>query len=123
MNLGHTIGSAVRDQIREVVPVRSHTAGYWHQIGKVTIERVRTVVEELDPLHHEIWLTQTDERTCPTCGQLDGRIWPEGEGFAPPAHDHCRCVRNYHHTVFRRRLIEQWRDIAVSRTSWEWRKE
>ena len=121
MNLGHAIGTVVREQVREATSARADALGFWHQIGQITIERVRTVVEELDPVRHEIWHTQTDERTCPICGQLNGRIWPEGEGFSPPVHDHCRCQRTYHHTEFRKRLIEQWRDVAVSRFSWEWR--
>lgn len=117
MNLGHAIGSAVRDAVRKPEPAR----GYWHQLGQVTIERVRTAVEVLDPVRFEAWSTQADERTCPVCGALNGQVWPEGEGFSPPIHDHCRCARLYHHTEFRRRMVEQWQDIAVPRFSWEWR--
>lgn len=119
MNLGHTIGSAVLEQIRETHSPR----GYWHQLGQITIERVRTVVEALDPVRYEVWRTQDDERTCPICGQLDGQIWPESEGFSPPAHDNCRCDRTYHHTEFRKRLIEQWQDIAIPHITWEWRTQ
>jgi hypothetical protein len=115
MNIGHQLGTAVREAVREHPP-----SGFWHQIGEVTIERVRTVVEELDPVRHEVWETRDDERTCAICGQLDGLVWPGNEGFMPPLHDHCRCTRAYHHTEFRHRLIEQWRDVAVTRTSWEW---
>ena len=116
MNLGHVIGSHVRDAVRE--PTR---AGYWHEMGSITIRRVREVVERLDPVRYEAWVTRDDERTCPICGQLDGRIWQQGEGFVPPVHDHCRCTRTYHHTEFRTRLVEQWRDIAVPTISREWR--
>lgn len=118
MYLGHTIGSAVRERIREPDSPR----GAWHQVGQITIERVRTVVEALDPVRHEVWLTQSDERTCPVCGQLNGKMWREGEGFSPPVHDHCRCERVYHHTEFRSRFVEQWQDIVVSRFAWEWRR-
>lgn len=116
MNLGHMIGSAVRDAVREPTT----PTGFWHEIGTVAIERVRTVVEELDPVRYEVWSTRDDERTCPICGQLDGMTWQEGHGFVPPLHDHCRCTREFHHVEFRRRFIEQWRDVAVTRTTWEW---
>ena len=121
MNLGHAIGVAIREQIREPSPSRSDAVGYWHQLGQITYQRVRTVVEALDPVRYEKWHTQEDERTCPTCGQLDGQVWQEGEGFSPPVHDNCRCERLYHHTEFRKRLIEQWQDVAVPTFSWEWR--
>lgn len=117
MNLGHTIGSTVREQVRET----QSTRGYWHQLGQITIERVRTVVEALDPVRYEAWQTQEDERTCPICGQLDGHVWREGEGFSPPVHDNCRCERVYHHTEFRKRFIEQWQDITVPQFTWKWR--
>lgn len=117
MNLGHIIGTHVREQIRQP----ESRAGTWHQIGQITMERVRTVVEELDPVRYEVWQTQNDERTCPICGQLDGVVWREGEGFSPPAHDNCRCQRLYHHTEFRKRFVEKWRDVAVPTFMWEWR--
>lgn len=123
MNLGHTIGTVVRDQVREATSARSKSLGVWHQVGQITIERVRTVVEELDPVRFEAWQTQEDERTCPICGQLDGQVWREGKGFSPPVHDNCRCERTYHHTEFRKRFVEQWQDVAVSRFGWEWRTE
>ena len=121
MNLGHQLGVAIRERVREPSPARSNAIGYWHQLGQLTYQRVRTVVEALDPVRYEMWHTQDDERTCPTCGQLNGRIWQEGEGFSPPVHDNCRCERVYHHTEFSRRLIEQWQDVAVPTFSWRWR--
>lgn len=119
MILGHAIGTMVRDAVREPNSAR----GYWHQIGQITIERVRSVVMELDAVRYETWQTQSDERTCAICGQLHGKIWREGEGFSPPVHDYCRCERLYHHLEFRKRFIEQWQDVAVSRNAWEWRTQ
>lgn len=119
MNLGHQLGSVVRDAVREEMQPPSRS-GFWHQVGERSIERVRTVVEDLDPVRYEFWNTSDDERTCPICGQLDGQVWVAGEGFVPPVHDHCRCTRAYHHVEFRRRYIEQWRDVAVTRTTWAW---
>ena len=121
MNLGHQLGSVVRDAVRDDMQPRSRS-GFWHQIGHVSSERVRTVVEVLDPVRFEVWNTMDDERTCPICGQLDGTVWTAGAGFMPPVHDHCRCTRAYHHVEFRRRRIEEWRDVAVTRTTWEWRR-
>lgn len=124
MNLGHTIGTVVRDQVREATSARSKSLGVWHQVGQITIERVRTVVEELDPVRFEAWQTQTDERTCPICGQLHGVVWQEDEGFTPPVHDHCRCERVYHHLEFNRRTVEEWQQQLrwKTRTEWEWKK-
>lgn len=115
MNLGHTIGSAVRDSVRAEL-----NRGFWHQAGSISIEHIRTVVERLDPIRYEEWSTREDERTCPICGQLDGAVWSAGEGFVPPVHDHCRCIRIYHHTEFRHREVEEWRDITVHHSTWEW---
>jgi len=38
------------------------------------------------------WTTAGDERVCPVCGPLDGRIYRKGQ-FMPslPAHAYCRC--------------------------------
>ena len=115
MNLGHQLGTVVREAVRE-----QPATGFWHQVGQAAIEHVRTVVEQFDPVRHEVWITRDDERTCPICGQLDRLVWPEGDGFVPPLHDNCRCTRTYHHLEFRRRLVEAWQDVAVTRTSWEW---
>lgn len=119
MNLGHSIGSAVRESVRDSAPAQ----GAWHELGQFTIERVRVVVERYDPIRYEAWQTQDDERTCPICGRLNGQVWQEGEGFTPPVHDHCRCERVYDHTEFRKRFIEHWQDVAVPTTRWEWRTE
>jgi len=38
------------------------------------------------------WLTAQDERTCPVCRPLDGRVFGIDEVDGPPAHPGCRCV-------------------------------
>lgn len=47
------------------------------------------------------WLTAIDERTCPSCGELDGAIIPLNKSFNssefgkvdfPPLHPYCRCT-------------------------------
>lgn len=38
------------------------------------------------------WLTAHDERTCPTCRPLNGKIVPDQtDGYYPPRHVNCRC--------------------------------
>ena len=37
------------------------------------------------------WRTQNDERVCPICGPLDGKIIPLTSDEKPPAHPRCRC--------------------------------
>jgi SPP1 gp7 family putative phage head morphogenesis protein len=38
------------------------------------------------------WLTAADERVCPVCGPLDGKVFLEKEFPAQPAHPNCRCT-------------------------------
>ena len=41
---------------------------------------------------HVRWVTMEDERVCPICGPLEGRIYRKGQFMAPlPAHANCRC--------------------------------
>ena len=38
------------------------------------------------------WATMMDERVCPICGPLEGRIYRKGQFLPPlPAHANCRC--------------------------------
>ena len=37
------------------------------------------------------WLTAQDERTCPVCRPLDGRVFGIDEAEGPPKHPGCRC--------------------------------
>jgi SPP1 gp7 family putative phage head morphogenesis protein len=37
------------------------------------------------------WLTAEDERVCPVCGPLDGKVFPEAKFPAQPSHPNCRC--------------------------------
>lgn len=38
------------------------------------------------------WVAKNDEKTCPICSELDGRVFGLEEGFVfPPIHPHCRC--------------------------------
>ena len=37
------------------------------------------------------WLTMGDERVCPVCGPLDGKVFPLDRFPRQPAHSNCRC--------------------------------
>jgi len=37
------------------------------------------------------WLTSHDERTCPECGALDGKVFGIDDAPGPPRHPSCRC--------------------------------
>ena len=39
------------------------------------------------------WETAGDERTCPVCAPLHGRIFRNDDGPVPPLHRSCRCRR------------------------------
>lgn len=61
--------------------------------GNIEAWRASGVVRQ-----HE-WVTSVDERVCPICGPLHGRIVEIGQDFAPgisapPAHPRCRCGLN-----------------------------
>lgn len=48
----------------------------------------------------KVWVTADDERTCPVCGELDGRKVHMDAPFSngkllPPAHPSCRCAVEY----------------------------
>lgn len=45
-----------------------------------------------DVLKGWTWLATNDDRTCPICGELDGKTFEFGKGRnPPPAHPSCRC--------------------------------
>lgn len=128
MNLGWEIGEAARRRLEEEErrrieeEERRRRAGFWHEVGRDSVEWVRTVVERYDPIRFEMWDTMEDERTCPICGLLEGEVWREGEGFTPPVHDFCRCQRVYHHTEFAVRYIEVWEQRTTTTYEWEWQR-
>jgi SPP1 gp7 family putative phage head morphogenesis protein len=59
--------------------LRAHNEGrkvFYRQVG---VTRVR-------------WLTAHDERTCPICRPLDGKVFGIEEVQSPPSHASCRCT-------------------------------
>jgi len=61
--------------------------------GHVTTQaREATYAEMDDVLEGVQWVATLDTKTCPTCGPLDGKVFPVKEGPRPPAHWNCRCT-------------------------------
>lgn len=77
-------------------------------------------VEVVEPVHLDRWETASDERVCPECGPLHGRVMEPGEGPVPPLHVNCRCRRVRAVTEWRTRQVEEWRLRWTTRAAWEW---
>jgi len=56
-----------------------------HNMGRLKFHQ-RVGVQRLE------WLAMDDERMCPVCGGLDGKIFPIDTFPPQPAHPHCRCT-------------------------------
>jgi SPP1 gp7 family putative phage head morphogenesis protein len=62
--------------------LRAHNEGrkvFYRQVGVTKVQ----------------WLTAHDERTCPTCRPLDGRVFGLDDAPAIPSHPGCRCCWAY----------------------------
>ena len=110
------------DRLREMWHERED-APVWGWVEEI-IGRVVTVletIEVLDPIRIERWETAGDERTCPECAPLHGRMWQAGDGPAPPLHVNCRCRRTYARTEWRRREVREWRRRTIPQRRLAWR--
>ena len=107
----------LRDRIDDVLkPV-------WDLVGAV-VETARWVLERVEivePVVLDRWETASDERVCPECGPLHGRILEPWDCPAPPLHVNCRCRRAPAITEWRVRQVDEWRLRWTTRTAWEWR--
>jgi len=56
------------------------------------IARQETYRENDDIIRGWQFVATLDDRTCPTCGPLDGNVYGLGEGPQPPIHPQCRCT-------------------------------
>jgi len=59
--------------------IRAHNEGrkvFYRQVGITKVQ----------------WLTAHDERTCPVCRPLDGKVFGIGDVQGPPSHVSCRCT-------------------------------
>lgn len=61
--------------------------------GHVTTQAREATYSEMDDVLEGVqWVATLDTKTCPTCGPLDGKVFPVKEGPRPPAHWNCRCT-------------------------------
>ena len=56
-----------------------------HNQGRIKFHQ-QVGVEKLE------WMTMEDERVCPVCGPLDGKVFDTGRFPQQPAHPNCRCT-------------------------------
>ena len=56
-----------------------------HNQGRLKFHQ-RVGVQKLE------WIAMEDERMCPVCGDLDGKVFPTDKFPQQPAHPHCRCT-------------------------------
>jgi len=86
-------------------------------IARWVLERV-AIIERVEWYR---WETRHDERTCPECGPLDGRTWPDTHAMpAPPLHVNCRCRVVHARTEWRVRHIPTWQLHWSTRRLDEW---
>lgn len=87
-----TQGSGYRDGALQAT--RQQAAAIVRTVsGHVTTQaREATYAEMEDVLEGVQWVATLDTKTCPTCGPLDGKVFPVKEGPRPPAHWNCRCT-------------------------------
>lgn len=78
------------------------------EVGRGLWSWVAVLRQEVTPVVWTRWQTAEDERVCPECAPLDGLVWPEGEGPAPPLHPSCRCQRSFAFTEWRVREQTDW---------------
>jgi hypothetical protein len=99
------------DFVEDVVEfVQDIARAIWEWVETVVdiVRWVRVIVQQIYGVPMERWITRNDEHTCPQCGGLDGQVWERGEGEYPPAHNNCRCSREYAFTEWRTRDVTVW---------------
>lgn len=81
----------------------NYADGLMSRMGKQTATVVRTSMQHVNNASRQIvwaenddiikgyrWVSTLDSRTSETCQELDGEVFPIGEGPMPPAHPNCR---------------------------------
>ena len=104
------MGQVMKDQVTESIflgesPQKmSQRMQRVEEISKVRADRnARTITTAVaneaqmdsykkDGVKQYQWVATFDERTCPACGQKDGKKYPMGNGDYPPLHPNCRCT-------------------------------
>lgn len=78
----------VTDLTRNTAEAVARTAvGHASAIGRDTMFKANA-----DLIKAVQWIATLDTRTCPTCGALDGKVFPLDAGPRPPRHISCRCI-------------------------------
>lgn len=67
------------EMIARTEVLRAHNMGRKRFYSQVGVEKME-------------WMTMSDERTCPVCGPLDGKIFSADKFPPQPAHPFCRCT-------------------------------
>lgn len=67
------------------------------RVARTSLHRVargyqKELYKENDVVSGEKFVATLDSRTCPVCGNYDGRRYDVGEGPVVPLHDYCRCT-------------------------------
>lgn len=107
---GITTGKSVRDIVRDMGSVIEDKESF-RQAGSKVFSKAQYRMEMIArtevlrahnqgriKFHKEIgvsrleWMTMEDERTCPVCGGLDGKVFDIDHFPNQPAHPNCRCT-------------------------------
>jgi hypothetical protein len=92
----------VFDNIRRSVAQLSRTVA-----TSVAVQARSEVAQaNVDLLDGESWVSTLDLATCIQCGELDGEVFPVGEGPMPELHPSCRCVRTP--------IVKSWEALGIS---------
>lgn len=67
------------EMIARTEALRAHNQGRIKFYGEVGVQKLE-------------WMAMKDERMCPVCGGLDGRVFDTGSFPSQPAHPNCRCT-------------------------------
>ncbi len=80
------------DGILEIGRVQAEAVARTAVMHISTQARQATFEANSDLVKGVIWVATLDSSTCPTCGPLDGKVFPVDSGPRPPLHVNCRCT-------------------------------
>ena len=107
---GIATGKGVEDIVRDLGRVMKDPESFRHAGSKVfskaqyrmeviaRTEVLRAHNQGRIKFHNQVgvqkleWMTMEDERVCPICGPLDGKVFDTGRFPRQPAHPNCRCT-------------------------------
>ena len=107
MRAGYFRGDTTQSIVRQIIGTRGmgYKDGHLAAIKRDATILVRTATQNManiarqetyrendDIIRGWQFVATLDDRTCPTCGPLDGNVYGLGEGPQPPIHPQCRCT-------------------------------